>query len=74
MAGGRVGPGVMRAGELAVPAPPAAALGRAGPRVMRVGELAISLTGSNIQRTGPAPQLGSRIELVLVARVAGKPS
>lgn len=38
-------------------------------RVMKVGELAISLTDCNLRRVGPAPHLGSRVELLLVVPV-----
>lgn len=62
-------------GRDAIPIPhplPSMATRKAGPRVTRVKALALTLTFWNTQESGPCTFLGSRIELALVAGVAGK--
>lgn len=44
--------------------------GRAGPGVMRAGELILPLTCNSTQ--GPAPCMGSTVDLALDIRVAGE--
>lgn len=43
------------------------------PAVMRVEELAMLLTAATLRKAGPAPRLGSKAELALVAGVATEP-